>query len=74
VGNQTYYVQQNRRGQMVVIWWMGKKRTLNIYANEVLVKSLPVKGLHNRSMNLQEYLDLMCKEAISTWQHTDIYG
>lgn len=70
LGNQTYYVQQNRRGQMAVIWVDGQKRTLNIYVNQVLIKSLTIKGLHNRSMNFQEYLDLMCNEAISTWRRT----
>ena len=70
LGNQTYYVQQNRRGQVVVIWVDGKKRTLNIFADKVLVKSLPIKGLQNRLMNFQEYLDLMCKEAISVWRRT----
>ena len=70
LGNQTYYVQQNRRGQVVVIWVDGKKRTLNIFADKVLIKSLPIKGLQNRLMNFQEYLDLMCKEAISVWRRT----
>jgi hypothetical protein len=55
---------------VVVIWVDGKKRTLNIFADKVLVKSLPIKGLQNRLMNFQEYLDLMCKEAISVWRRT----
>jgi hypothetical protein len=46
----------------------GQKRTLNILADQVLIKSLPIKGLQNRSMYFQEYLDLMCKEAISAWR------
>ena len=68
MGNQTYYVQQSRRGQMVVIWVDGQKRTLNVYKDKVVIKTLPIKGLQNRTMKFHEYLDLMCKEAISTWR------
>ena len=70
LGNQTYYVQKKLRGQTVLIWVDGQKRTLHAYANKSLVKSLPVKGLQNRMMNFQKYIDLMCKEAISTWRRT----
>lgn len=77
LGNQTYYVQQQRHGQMVVIWVDGKQRRLNVYAGNVCIKKLSIKGLQNRSMNFREYLDLMCKEAVSTWRrtlrHTPIY-
>ena len=68
LGNRTYYVQQSRRGQVVVIWVDGQKRTLNVYKDKVVIKTLPIKGLKNCTMKFQEYLDLMCKEAISTWR------
>lgn len=68
LGNQTYYVQQSRRGQVVVIWVDGQKRTLNVYKDKVVIKTLPIKGLQNCTMRFREYLDLMCKEAISAWR------
>lgn len=52
----------------MLIWVDGQKRTLNVYANQVPIKSLPIKGLQQRPMSFQDYLDLICKEAISTWQ------
>ena len=70
LGNQTYSVKQNRRGQVVVIWVDGKQKSLHVFANRALIKSLPIKGLQNCLMNFQEYLDLMCKEALSLWRHT----
>jgi hypothetical protein len=70
LGNQTYYVQQQRRGQIVLIWVDGKQRILNVYAGNIYIKKLSIKGLQNRLMNFQEYLDLMCKEAVSTWRRT----
>jgi hypothetical protein len=69
LGNQTYYVKQNLRGQMVLIWVDGQKRQLNVYVSkQTLIKTLPIKGLQNRRMNFQEYLDLICREATSTWR------
>lgn len=68
LGNQTYYVQQARHGQMIVLWVDGQKRTLNVYASEILIKSIPIKGLQNRMMKFHEYLDLMCEEAVSVWR------
>jgi hypothetical protein len=70
LGNQTYYVQKKRRGQIVVIWVDGQQRILMVLANQVLIKKLPIKGLQNRMMNFQDYLELMCKEAISAWRRT----
>jgi len=70
LGNQIYYVKQNRHGQVVVIWVDGKQKTLHVFAGQALVKSLPIKGLQNHLMNFREYLDLMCKEAISLWRRT----
>lgn len=70
LGNHTYYVQQKRRRQVIVIWVDGKQRTLHVSADRVLIKSLPIKGLQNRLMNFQEYLDLMCREAVSVWRRT----
>ena len=44
LGNQTYYVQQSRHGQVVVIWVDGQKRTLNVYARiKFLSKACPSK-------------------------------
>jgi hypothetical protein len=69
LGNQTYYVKQQLRGQTVLIWVDGQQRQLHVYAsNKNLVKTLPIKGLQNRQINFHEYLDLMCKEAVSTWR------
>ena len=52
-----------------MIWVDVQKRVLNIFANQVLIKSLLIKGLQSRMMNFQEYIALMCKEATSTWCH-----
>ena len=67
LGNQTYYVQKKLHGHYVIIWVDGQRRELTIFADRQLVKKLPIKGLQNRLMNFPDYLELMCKEAISAW-------
>jgi hypothetical protein len=46
------------------------KRSLKVFAEKALNKSLPIKGLINHPMNFQEYLDTIYKEAMSMWQRT----
>jgi hypothetical protein len=55
---------------MVVVWVDGQKQALTIYANKVIIKNIPIKGLQNRTIVFQEYLELICKEAISVWRQT----
>jgi hypothetical protein len=67
LGDQTYYVQQKLRGRSILVWVDGQQRELVIYADRKPMKKLLIKGLHNRTMNFPDYVDLMCKEAASTW-------
>lgn len=67
VGDQTYYVQQKLRGRSILVWVDGQQRELVIYADRKPIKKLLIKGLHNSTMNFPDYVDLMCKEAASTW-------
>lgn len=70
LGNQTYYVQQKLHGRSVLVWVDGQQRELAVFADRALIKQLPIKGLQNRSMNFQEYVALMCQEAVSAWRRT----
>jgi hypothetical protein len=77
LGNQTYSVQKKLHGQYALIWVDGQRRELAIFAVRQLVKKLPIKGLQNRLMNFPDYLELICKEAVTTWRrvlrHTPTY-
>jgi hypothetical protein len=57
---------------VVVIWVDGQKRALNVYKDKVVIKILPIKGLQNCTMKFQEYLELMCREAISAWRKAQL--
>jgi hypothetical protein len=39
-----------------------------VYKDKVVIKTLPIKGLYSCTMKFKEYLDLICKEAISAWR------
>ena len=67
LGNQTYYVQQKMRRRSILVWVDGQQRQLVIYAERKPMKKIPMKGLQNRSMSFPDYVELMCKEAASTW-------
>lgn len=68
LGNQTYYVQQKLHGRSVTIWVDGRQKELDIYVGRQAFKKIPIKGLQNRMMKYSEYLELMCKEAVSAWR------
>lgn len=68
LGNQSYYVQQKLHGRSVTIWVDGRQKELDIYVSRQALKKIPIKGLQNRLMNFPEYLELMCREALSTWR------
>jgi len=70
LGNQNYYVQKKRHGHCVIVWVDGQRRELAIFADRQLIKKLPIKGLQNRIMNFPDYVELMCKEAVSAWRRT----
>ena len=70
LGNQTYYVRQQLHGRVVLVWVDGNKKMLNVFADHALIKSLPIKGLINHPLRFQEYLNLICKEAVSMWRQT----
>jgi hypothetical protein len=68
LGNQTYYVQQKLRGRYVTIWVNGQQRELGILLDGKVIKNLPVKGLQNRRMAFDEFVDYMASEADSAWR------
>ena len=68
LGNQTYYVQQQLHGRSVTIWVDGRQRELGIFIDGKVIKKLPIKGLLNRMMAFDAFVDWMAKEADSTWR------
>ena len=68
LGNQIYYVQQKLHGRSVTIWVDGRQRELGIFIDGRVIKKLPIKGLQNRMMVFDDFVDWMAKEAESAWR------
>jgi uncharacterized protein (DUF433 family) len=68
LGNQTYYVQQKLQRRSVTIWVDGPQRELDIFMDRRVIKKLPIKGLQNRMMAFEAFVDWMAKEAESAWR------
>jgi len=68
LGNQTYYVQQKLHGRSVTLWVDGRQRELGILLEGKVIKKLPIKGLQNRMMAFDDFVDWMAKEAESAWR------
>lgn len=60
-------MQQKLRGRSVTIWVDGQQRELEIFLNGRVIKKLPIKGLQNRRMAFEDFVDWMAKEAHSAW-------
>jgi hypothetical protein len=68
LGNQTYYVQQQLHGRSVTIWVDGRQRELAIFIDGKVIKKLPIKGLLNRMMAFDAFVDCMANQALSAWR------
>ena len=70
LGHPTYYVQKKLQGQGVIVRIDGQRRQLAIFGNQALIKKWPIQGLQNQLMNFPDYLERMCKQAVSAWRRT----
>jgi hypothetical protein len=61
-------VQQKLRGRSVTIWVDGRQQELGIFIDGQLLDKLPIKGLQNRRMAFDDFVDSMTKQAYSAWQ------
>lgn len=60
---ESYYIQQKLRGQQVVLEVDATAREFLVYHRKKLIKQLPIRGLIDRPMAFQDYLELLCDEA-----------
>lgn len=68
LGNQRYYISKDEAGKQVTLTIQPHSRLVEaVHANRVL-RSMPLKGLHQRMMPLDEYVTLICQEARTEYQ------
>jgi transposase InsO family protein len=69
IGKQRYYVNKALAGRYVIIRINGQERFFVVERNRQAIKQLPIKGLCNQKMLFQDYLEMMCQEALSEWRN-----
>ena len=68
INRQDYYVSRRLAGQRVTCWVNAAEKCFDIWQPGGRIKSIPIKGLHGKSMPFEEYVALMKREARSDYR------
>lgn len=68
IGKQRYYIRKKLAKHFVVLRVDAHERQLLVEFNHQIIKHLPIKGLHQRILSFDDYVNLMSKEALSEWR------
>ena len=61
----SYYIKAELAGQQIMLRLNAATGCFDVFRGEVLVKSVPIKGLRGEPMPLEDYIDLMRERARS---------
>jgi hypothetical protein len=68
VDKHKYYIGRAYQGRLVILQLEAANQQFKVeLANEPL-KTIPIKGLEQRLMAFEAYLDFICKQAVSAWR------
>jgi hypothetical protein len=68
VDKHKYYIGRAYRGRSVVLQVDAANRQFNVELANKPLKTIPLKGLEDRLMSFDEYLEFICKQAVSAWR------
>lgn len=68
ISRENYYVSRGLAGQRVTCWVNATEKCFDICQPAQRLKSIPIKGLHAKTMPFQDYVRLMKQEARSEYQ------
>ncbi len=68
INRQDYYVSRRLAGQRVTCWVNAAEKCFDIWQPGRRIKSIPIKGLHGKTMPFEEYVALMKREARSEYR------
>jgi hypothetical protein len=68
VGRQRYYVARAEAGKTVAVTVGSHSKLLKVIRDRQVIKSMPIKGLHDESMALDRYVTVICQEAESEYR------
>jgi hypothetical protein len=62
-------VSRSLAGRRVTCSFNAVEKCFDIWQPEGLIKSIPIKGLHGKTMPFEDYVAMMKREARSEYQH-----
>jgi hypothetical protein len=68
INHEDYYVSRTLAGHRVTCWVNAAEKQFDIWQPGVLIKSVPIKGLHGKTLPFEEYVTLMKQEARSEYR------
>lgn len=68
VDKHRYYIGQAYQGRYVVLRLEAQAKQFVVELANQPIKTLPIKGLYHQSLAFEDYLKLICQEAISEWR------
>lgn len=68
VGRHRYYIRQDLAGRWVVLRLNAPERTLTVLVDGKPLKDIPLKGVQHDPMPFEDYLRLICEEAVSEYR------
>jgi hypothetical protein len=68
VDKHRYYIGQSYQGRYVVLRVEAETKQFSVELANQPIKTLPIKGLHNQPLRFEQYLKLICQEAVSEWR------
>lgn len=63
-----YYIRRELKGRTVLLQIDAPNRQLEVLVGDELIKTIPLKGLHQQPMPFAAYLSLIQTEAVSEWR------
>lgn len=68
VGTYRYYISRSLKRRYVILQVDAAERQFVVFLDGQLFKTIPIKGLHGEILDFQDYLKLICEEAVSEWR------
>lgn len=67
---RSYYVGKGLQGQQVTLRVDADRREFQVMQGRQMIKTTPIKGLHDELLEFEIYLKVICEEARTEWRHT----
>jgi hypothetical protein len=74
VDEEPYYIKQALAGHHVVLLVNAPEKRFEVYHQDILIKHVPIKGLHGEALPFERYVTLIKQEARSEQRRLQMSG